>query len=232
MKRTGYKPRGITAARQIKTDLTVDEIHHPLGGCCLPHVALLPAETLQLFLILHQPQRTFAGNIFGVHLHHHTTIAPSRAATGWRHTVDHNLLRARGRRNNKATGTHTERINTTAIYLSDKGIFGCGQIIATAILIMILYLVNQLTGMLQTHTDGQALGLYLNTGLHQIAIDITSRMTRGEDDGTHESGMEHGTWSMKIAIFCRLSGFGLYTHHSAVCDDETCHPGLKMHLTT
>ena len=184
MQRTGNHSRGIAALRQIKAHLAIHEIHHTLGGSCLFPVALQPAGALQLFLIFHEPQGTVASHILGVHLHHHAAVAPCRAAIGGRHSVDDNLLRTGSCRNDKASGTHAEGIDTTAVHLRDEGIFGCRQIVATAVSAMVLYLVYQLTGMFQAHTDGQPLCLNLNAGLVQIAIDIASRMSSSKNDGT------------------------------------------------
>jgi hypothetical protein len=55
MQRTGNQSRGIAALGKVETEAVVHEVGHALGGCRLPHVALLPAVALQTFLILHKP---------------------------------------------------------------------------------------------------------------------------------------------------------------------------------
>ena len=49
---------------------------------------------------------------------------------------------------------------------------------------MVLYLVYQLTGMFQAHTDGKPLRLNFNAGLVQIAIDVAGGMACSKNDGT------------------------------------------------
>lgn len=77
-------------------------------------------------------------------LHHHTRIAPSRATIARTHTIDNQLFRPRSGRNDKATRTHTETIYAPAIHLGDITIFGGGQVLATSVLIVVLYLVYQM----------------------------------------------------------------------------------------
>ena len=184
MKWAGNKTWSITASGKIVADLAIHKINHALGGSRLLHVALLPTCAFQLFLILHKAQGTLARNILRMHLHHHATIAPCRTAIGGRHSVDDNLLRTGSCRNDKASGTHAEGIDSAAVHLCDKGIFGSWQVMPTTILIVVLYLVDEFTRMFKAYTDSQPFSFNLNAGLVQIAIDIAGRMSSSKDDGT------------------------------------------------
>ena len=72
-------------------------------------------------------------------------------------------MRAAGRRYHETTRTHAEAIHAPSIHLSDKAVLGGREILASAILVVILDLVNEVRGMLQAYTHGNALGFYLDT---------------------------------------------------------------------
>ena len=80
---------------------------------------------------------------------------------------------------------------------------------------MILYLVDEFGGVLETYAHGNALGLDVYSRGVEVAVYVACRVTRGKDDGATE-----GT-----------SVMGLYTHDLALLDDEAIHACLKVYLT-
>lgn len=152
-------------------------------------------------------------------LYHHARIAPCRTSVAWTHTVDHKLLRSGSGRDDKSTGTHTETVHATSVYLSYETVFCGRKILASSILVMILYLVDEMSGMLQTHTHSDAFGLDLNPGGCEIAIHITRTVTCGQDD-----------WPPIGFLGPRLQVDSLDTYHLVAIDDEGGHLGLEMHL--
>ena len=72
-------------------------------------------------------------------------------------------MRAAGRRHHESSRAHAEAIHAPAIYLSDKAVLGGREILASAVLVVILDLVDEVRRMLQAHTHGNALGFYLDT---------------------------------------------------------------------
>ena len=83
-------------------------------------------------------------HVFGVHLYHHSRIAPLRATVTGTHAIDDNLFGNPLRRDDKTTGTHAEGVHATAINHRHEIIFGGRRMVALTVFIMILYLVDQL----------------------------------------------------------------------------------------
>ena len=79
---------------------------------------------------------------------------------------------------------------------------------------MVLNLVNQMRGMLQSHTHRNTLCLNLHLSLSQIAIDITCRMT---------SCQNHRTAILLISHT---------THHLVAIKNQLRHLRLEVHLAT
>ena len=159
--------------------------------------------------------------IFRMRLHHHARIAPCRTTIARTHTVDHKLFWTRSCRNHKTARTHTETIYAPAIHLGYKTVFGCRQILATTVLVVILYLIDDLRRMLQTDTHRNALRLNLYLGRSEIAIHVTGTMTSSQD---HRSTI--------VFLRTRLQVDSLHTYHLVALQDEAGHLGLEMHLTT
>ena len=186
MQRTADQAWCITALRQVVTQAVVHKVGHALCRCSLLHVTLLPALFLHNLLEIHHRQWVFLqilcgemgslcrirprntmvddelGYILRMRLYHHSRITPGSATIARTHTVYHQLLRTRCRRDHETARTHAETIHATSIYLGNKAILGCRKIFAPAVLVMILYLVDKLGWMLQSHAHGDSLGLYLD----------------------------------------------------------------------
>ena len=72
------------------------------------------------------------------------------------HAVNHQLLWSGGGRNDEAARAHAEAIYAPTIHLGNKAVLGGREILAPAVLVVILYLVDELGWMLQAHTYGDA----------------------------------------------------------------------------
>ena len=140
------------------------EVGHSLGGSRLLVLALLPAGCLQLLLKHHHAQHFVAGNVLGASLHHHSAVAPFCATVGRTHAIDNNLFRPCGGRDDKASRTHAETVNASAVDLRHHIVFRCGQISATSLRIVIHNLVDKVGGMLKPNTYGYSLGFHLYAG--------------------------------------------------------------------
>ena len=186
MQRTADQARRITALWQVITQAVVHKVGHALCRCSLLHVALLPALFFHNLLEIHHCQWVFLqilcgemgspcriktrntmvddklGHILRMRLYHHTRIAPGSATIARTHSVYHQLLRTRCRWNHETARTHAETIHTTPIYLGNKAVLGSRKIFAPAVPVVILYLVDELGRMLQSHAHGDSLGLYLD----------------------------------------------------------------------
>ena len=132
-----------------------------------------------------------------------------------RHAVHHDLLGATGGRNYSTSGAHTEAIYAAPVDLGDKAILGSRKILSATVLIVVLYLVDEFRGMLQTHAHSNALGFDVNTRGIEVTIYVTCRVARGEDDGAAESA----------------PGVGFDTYHLVLLHDETIHACLEVYFT-
>ena len=186
MQRTRDQSWCIRRLGQVIAQLMVNEIRHPLGRSCLLHITLLPTGPFQFFLEPHHLQGVVAFYILSPHLDHHTRIAPLGTTTGRTHAVDHNLFLVGGSGNHEPSRTHTERIHATPLYLCHHGIFGSRQILASALLRMILYLVDQMRWMFQSDAYGNSLCLDFNLCFRQISVNVSCRVTCGQNHRTTE----------------------------------------------
>ena len=97
------------------------------------------------------------------------------------------LFRSAGSRNDKAAGTHTETIYSSAFCLCYKAVFSSGQVFAPSILIMVLYLIDQHCRMLQTDTDCNAFRFNRHMIRSQLTIYISRRMSGCQYHGSEKS---------------------------------------------
>ena len=160
-------------------------------------------------------------DILGTQLHYHSTIGPLAASIARTHSVDNYLALACGCRDNKTSGTHAEGIYASLIDLGDKGIFGCGKILAPAVLVVILYAVDEFGRMLKSHAYRQTLCLDIYSTLGKITIDITGTMTCGKDDRT-----------TKLPLLATLDTHSLDAHNGVAIKKKTGHACEMMHLAT
>ena len=79
---------------------------------------------------------------------------------------------------------------------------------------MVLYLVYQLTGVLQSHAHGNALRLNLNLCFSQISVNVSGRVTCGKNNRTP-------------VLFV-----GYAANNSLSTKNQLCHLRLKMHFAT
>ena len=186
MQGRGDETGGIGRAWKVVAEFAVDEIRHALRRGSLPHVALLPAVGLQPLLIIHHLERSVALDILWTQFDHHSTVGPLPATITRTHAVDHYLAVGSSCGDNKTARTHTEGIDATLIDLGDEGIFGCGEILPPALLVVILYAVDEFGGVLKSHSNRQPLCLDLDAAPGKIAINIARTMTCGKDDGPTE----------------------------------------------
>ena len=176
MQRRGQETWRITALGKVERHFLVDKVHHALGWCCLLHIALLPAEFFKAFLIAHHAESVITLDILGMDFNDHTAIAPARATIGWRHSVDYYLTGTCGSRNDETARTHTETVHATTIYLSNKTVLGCREVFAPTLRIVILYLVDKMRGVFESHANSNSFRLYIDIGRLQVTIDITGGM--------------------------------------------------------
>ena len=87
---------------------------------------------------------------------------------------------------------------------------------------MILYLVNQLTGVLQSHAHRNTLGLNLNLSFSQIAVNITCRVSRSQDNRSAILFIGY-TAHDGIALQYQLSHLGLEVHFATAVNDGISH---------
>ena len=92
---------------------------------------------------------------------------------------------------------------------------------------MILYLVDELCWVFQTHTYGYALCLDINLCRSKITIHITGTVSCGKDYRSLE----------RYFFVVGIELNSLNTHYCCIAilgmiDDERCHLGLEMHLST
>ena len=164
MERRRYETRGITAFRQVERHLLVYKVHHALRRCSLSHITLLPAHLLQPFLISHHAQGIVALDIFWMYLDDHSAVAPSCASVCGRHTVDDYLPWTCGGRYDESSWTHAEAIHSAPVNLSHETILGGRQVFSPPLRVVILYLVDELCGVLESYSDGYSLCLDINVG--------------------------------------------------------------------
>ena len=75
--------------------------------------------------------------------------------------------------------------------------------------------------MFQSDAHGYAFGLYVHLRLGEIAVDVAGGMAGGENDRT------------TIGLFrACLQVYGFHSRHRLALDDEPCHLGLEVHLTS
>ena len=115
--------------------------------------------------------------VFRTCFYHHTRVAPFGSAVARAHTVDYQLVRTAGCRYDKSTGAHAETVHSSSVYLLYETVFGGRKVFSSSVFIVILYLVNQHGRVLQSHTDGNSLGLQLHPMGIQPAIYISGRMS-------------------------------------------------------
>ena len=205
----------ITRTGKIVRKTLVYKICHTLSWCRLLAIPLLPTVTFELFLEMHHAQRVVTRDILSAHFNDHTTVRPLTASIARAHAVDNNLFFISSGRNDEPTRTHAERIDSAPVNLGDKRIFRRRQILSASLLIMILYLVNQLRGMFQTYTYRNTLGLDFNLGIRQIPIDIAGRVSCSQNHRT-----------TKLFIGSQTA------NHSIIFQYETGHFCLEMYFTT
>jgi len=158
-----------------------------------------------------------------LNLYHHSRVAPRCSSVSRTHTVHHNLLLIRSSRNHESTRTHTERVNATSVNLCHHRVLSSRQPSAPTLFIMVLYLVNQLRRMLQSHTYGDTLCLNLNLSLCQIPIYIARRVSRSQYNGAIK---------LVLAVRCWVLANSFYTYHlTSITQNQTCHARLKVHLS-
>ncbi len=204
MQRTGYYSRRIRHFRQVVAQLGVYEVRHSLCRCRLLHVAVYPAVVFKSLLEVHHLQHVVAFYIFGAHLNHHAAVRPLRASVARTHAVHHNLLLVGSGRNDEAARTHAEGINSSAVNLRHEAVLCRRQILASALLAVVLYLVYQLRRMLKSHTHRNALSLKLHSCGMKIAVDIACRMARGKDYRSAEGALRPTLLLHSLyAPFCR-----------------------------
>ena len=139
------------------------------------------------------------------------------------HAVDNHLFLVGSGRNDHSTRTHAEGINPTAFDLGDKGIFCRRKVSPSPLTGVVLYLVYQFRRMLQTHANGNTLGLHLYATVSQIAVDITGRMTCSQDDRSEKNLMR------EVRGLTRLC---LHTNNGVALQKQTRHLCFEMHLST
>ena len=180
---------------QIRREMTLHKVEHTLGRCHLRASAIEPCLTLYLFLQCHDRQRALhhialyyiiimrfqlarlkckltRSDIFRTYLDYHSRISPSRTSRRSRHSIYHYLLRTCRRWHYNATRTHTEAIYSSPICLSDKAVFGCRQILASTLSVMILNLVDELLWMLKSRTNSYTFCFNLDIFSKKHTIDI------------------------------------------------------------
>ena len=173
---------------QVVTQTAVDKVGHALRRGSLTAVALLPACLFECLLQVHHAQRVgrivdilvclgksaighglgkeggkLAVEVLRTCFDHHARIAPGGIARRGAHAVHHNLLRSAGCGHNYAARAHAETVHAATAALCHIAILSCGQILATAIGVVILYLVDECGGVFQAHTHGNAFLLECHT---------------------------------------------------------------------
>ena len=218
MKGRRYQSRSIATLRQTASQSSVHEIGHALCWRRLLVVALHPTQPFQISLVSHHLQRSIIQivDVFRPQLHHHATIAPCRVAMTRTHAIHHNLFRACSRWYHNTTRTHAEAVNAPAPHLGNETIFSCRQVLPPTLATMILYLVDAMRRMLQSHPHGNALRLNFYAIGIEPRIHITGRMTCSQDDRTPK-------------LLTRLRE---NAHHLILSNDNGIHACLEMHLTS
>ena len=169
---------------------------------------------------MHNGQWIVCIYILGTQLDNHTRIAPLGSTVGGAHTIDNDLLGSCCSGYYKTAGTHAKAINAPSVNLSDHAILCSRKVFAATLLTVILYLVYKYGGMLESYTDSNAFGLYLNIVTIKIAINVASTMTRRQNDRSTPTTL----------VTCHQID-GLYTNNGVALCDEAGHFGLEMHLT-
>ena len=224
VKRTTDESRCIRTLGKIVAQAAVHKVGHSLCRGRLLHIPLLPTRFLQLLLEAHHAQGIFLlarhlHAVLGMHLNDHAAVTPCCAAVARTHTVDHDLRFAGGSGNNKATRTHAETVHATAVHLRNESIFCGREICSAAVLVVILYLVNQRTGVFQPHTYGNALGFDFNLRFVQIAVDVACTVPRGQ---------YHRTTELRHLVCFQINRFD--TFDLIALDKQTGHLCQEMYL--
>ena len=80
-------------------------------------------------MVLQTAERIIAGNVFGVDLYDHAGISERAVTVRSGHSVDDTGVFAATRGHYMSAGTHTERIDPTAVHLRDEGIRGISDVV-------------------------------------------------------------------------------------------------------
>ena len=146
--------------REVGGEPAADEVGHSLGWGCLCASALYPALVLEVFLETEHGEGVGSGSdVFGLELYYHSAVAPWGVAETCRHAVDYYLFGTAGCGYDSSAGTHAEGIDSSAGYLGNEGVLGCGKVLALAFTAVVLYLVDEVCGMFEPDSYCYVLGL-------------------------------------------------------------------------
>ena len=171
--------------------------------------------------------------VFGPYLHHHAAIAPTSVSVGRTHAVDHDLFGSACCRYDKAAGTHAEAIDAAPLNLRHHAVLGGGQPLSTSLATVVLYLVDEVGGMLQAYTDGESFCFDVDAALCKVAIDVAGRMACSKDDGTVKCGAR-GMGQGARGYLCFYS----HNYSLAPCplllapNNQPCHLRLEVNFAT
>ena len=169
----------------------------------------------------------------GREFHHHAAVGPPGSAVAWAHSVDHDLLLIGGCRDHETARAHAEGIDAESsafdLHLGGKGILCGRKIFASSLRVVVLDLVYQVLGMLESYSHGKALGLDVDCLAVQHAEGIPCCVADCKNHGAVELNF--------FACFCvlcdnagalvffydQVRDLGLEAHLPAVRDYRVAH---------
>ena len=145
------------------------------------------------------------------------------AAVGRAHSVGYRLFRTGSRGDDESAGTHTERVDATSLYLCHERVFGRREILSLSVLVVILYLVDQVRRMFQTNAYGNSFCFHLNAGSGKIAVNIACGVTGSKN---------HRAAERTLYACCVTVVDSFHTDNFVAFKQQAGHLCLEMHLAS
>lgn len=177
----------VVALVEARGGLAAQEVDEPLRRGVDAAAGNLEGPLFDSFLKIEQGEGRrgtifLRHNIFKTDGDGDAAVGEAAVAGGIAHTVDHLLSASGSGRHDDTTRAHAEGEDPVTTHLGDEAVGGRRQQRAVA-LAVVLYLVDELLGMLHADAEGEGLGLEEPAATGEEFVDVACRMAGGQDDG-------------------------------------------------